>query len=335
MINHILILTEGGTDKGFGHIIRCTSICQCFEDLGIYVKLCINSDGSERKIIGKTDYVLCDWLSRWKEIDDKLDKYDIVFVDSYLADLSIYENIIKHDVILVCIDDNCRIRYPDHSIVLNSNVHANNIFKEKNPNITYMLGCKYTMLRKSFWKLPFYFIKKSVSDILITLGGISYRKFVTDVVKNLQTYYHFWTYHIIVPDRDYDFYNSLFAVNYVNLYRDLNGYDMMNLITRSDLCISAGGQALYELARVGIPTIGICVADNQLNNLNELANAGFVKYVGKHTDDDIFRKIISAANELSPQHERSERFKNGRNIVHGYGAKKVCEFLMEKVNGKK
>jgi hypothetical protein len=42
----VLILTEGGKNTGFGHIIRCISIYQAFEECGINPVLIINGDES-------------------------------------------------------------------------------------------------------------------------------------------------------------------------------------------------------------------------------------------------------------------------------------------------
>lgn len=42
---------------------------------------------------------------------------------------------------------------------------------------------------------------------------------------------------------------------------------MKDVMAGSDLAISAAGQTLYELARIGLPTIAIAVARDQLGNV--------------------------------------------------------------------
>jgi len=42
---------------------------------------------------------------------------------------------------------------------------------------------------------------------------------------------------------------------------------MKRVMAASDMAISAAGQTLYELARIGVPTIATAVVKNQLNNV--------------------------------------------------------------------
>ena len=42
---------------------------------------------------------------------------------------------------------------------------------------------------------------------------------------------------------------------------------MKEIMFESDIAISACGQTLNELASVGVPTIGVCTAGNQLGNV--------------------------------------------------------------------
>ncbi|MDQ7082427.1 MAG: glycosyltransferase [Aquificota bacterium] len=55
--------------------------------------------------------------------------------------------------------------------------------------------------------------------------------------------------------------------------------EMKNLMLDADIAISAGGQTLYELARVGVPTIAVAVAENQMWNVSEWQEAGFIEAV--------------------------------------------------------
>ena len=43
---NVVILTEGGKDIGFGHVTRCSSIYQAFEQFHIVPKFIINGDDS-------------------------------------------------------------------------------------------------------------------------------------------------------------------------------------------------------------------------------------------------------------------------------------------------
>jgi UDP-2,4-diacetamido-2,4,6-trideoxy-beta-L-altropyranose hydrolase len=47
----IFIVTEGGKGIGFGHITRCTSIYQAFEQKGLIPEFVINGDNSVKDLL--------------------------------------------------------------------------------------------------------------------------------------------------------------------------------------------------------------------------------------------------------------------------------------------
>ena len=42
---NVFILTEGGKNIGFGHITRCTSIYEAFDEIDIPPQFIVNGDG--------------------------------------------------------------------------------------------------------------------------------------------------------------------------------------------------------------------------------------------------------------------------------------------------
>ena len=52
----VIILTEGGKDIGFGHITRCMSLYQAFEEKGIKSQFIVNADYSAAVILKKYNH---------------------------------------------------------------------------------------------------------------------------------------------------------------------------------------------------------------------------------------------------------------------------------------
>ena len=124
----ICIITEGGRENGFGHIIRCCSIYQAFYERKQIPLFLINSDIEINSIIPKKiKYELSNWLENSSDFFTLINNFDIVVIDSYLADYHFYEYISKHVKLPVYIDDNNRIEYPS-GIVVNAMVYANNLY---------------------------------------------------------------------------------------------------------------------------------------------------------------------------------------------------------------
>ena len=76
--------------------------------------------------------------------------------------------------------------------------------------------------------------------------------------------------------------------------------EMKNVMINSDIAVSAAGQTLGELARVGVPAIAIGIADNQINNVRGWSNVGCIEYAGWHDDTYLREKLLSCIASLSP-----------------------------------
>ena len=96
---------------------------------------------------------------------------------------------------------------------------------------------------------------------------------------------------------------------------------------KADICISACGQSLYELAAIGVPTVAIVVADNQLVNAKGWSRAGFIKYAGWHDNKSLARQIIECIDELKVFTKRLVACKKGRGLCDAKGARRVAEYI--------
>ncbi len=100
---------------------------------------------------------------------------------------------------------------------------------------------------------------------------------------------------------------------------------MRAAMRKSDIAISAAGQTLYELARMGVPAITVCAADNQARNLEGWRKSGFVLYAGEHGDRKLFDRLSACMTKLASPAKRCKRSILGQSLVDGEGAKRVAE----------
>jgi spore coat polysaccharide biosynthesis predicted glycosyltransferase SpsG len=59
---------------------------------------------------------------------------------------------------------------------------------------------------------------------------------------------------------------------------------MSEIMLRSDISISAGGSTLYELCACGTPTLGMVIADNQIEIVDMLSAEGYITNIGWHSE---------------------------------------------------
>ena len=103
---------------------------------------------------------------------------------------------------------------------------------------------------------------------------------------------------------------------------------LKSIMLESDVAISACGQTLYELARVGVPTIAIAVANNQLFNVKGWKRRGFIEYAGWYQDKNLFLNLKRNLKRLSSAKVRADRSRLGRSVIDGKGPRQIVAALL-------
>ncbi|MEM5875587.1 MAG: glycosyltransferase [Candidatus Aenigmatarchaeota archaeon] len=298
-----LILTEAGENIGFGHLTRCIGLYQGFREKKITVEIVVNTDTTTDFLLKNIKHRKIDWLKNRDIIFNEIKNVDIVVIDSYLADLNFYKKVSCIVKTPVYIDDYKRLNYPK-GIVVNPSIYGDKLKYPKRKDVKYLLGKDYIILRKEFWNVPKKKINKEIKNVLITFGGMNREELAQRIKKYLEQKFNF-------------------NVFITNSSKNFTAKQMLKMMLKSDLCISGGGQTTYELARVGVPTIGICFAKNQIMNLKYGERLGYLLFGGWYTDENLMSKIKKLIDGLL------ERYKNVNCVIDGKGVKRIIKKLEE------
>jgi UDP-2,4-diacetamido-2,4,6-trideoxy-beta-L-altropyranose hydrolase len=328
----VFIITEGSSHIGFGHITRCLSLYQAFEEKGIEPFFFVNGDNTVKDFLRNINHDIFNWANEDHRLSDLMKDTDIGIIDSYLADYTIYEKISNAVKVPVYIDDNIRIDYPK-GIVVNGTIYADEMNYQQKKDITYLLGSQYIPLRKEFWNVPEKEIKENIKKVMITFGGDDSQNMTPKVLNLLNSNFTDLIKKVVIGK---GFKNT----EQIQMLKDRNtelvyhpdAKGMKNVMLESDLAISAGGQTLYELARVGVPTIAIAVADNQMNNVRGWQKAGFSEYAGWWEDGNSSNAVMDCFKKLYDRKSRLERSSIGKQFVDGKGNKKIIDILLNQLN---
>ena len=326
----VSIVTEGFPDTGYGHITRCLSLYQAFEERNISPVLYINGDGNAKAFLGNANFKLMNWLGRPTQLLTEVRNSDILIIDSYLAGKDYYENLSKLAKISLFIDDNLRIDYPE-GIILNGTINAETFAYRKMPGREYLLGSKYIPIRKEFWNVPQRKFHPHIGSVLITFGGQDNRNLTPSVIKTLEDSLPGINKNIVIGTgfQHMEEIEKLSGKT-VNILFSLDAGKMLEVMLSSDIAISAAGQTLYELAASGTPTIAVGTADNQRNNINEWKKRGFLIDPIYYNDINLLKKIASQVETLKSISLRKKTASIGRENVNGQGSRKIIEFILEK-----
>ncbi len=313
---NVFIITEGNAQTGYGHLTRCLSIYQGFEEHDITPTLVANCDENGKKVLGNISLQSFDWIENQDKLVGLISGADIAIIDSYLAPLHTYEKIYRVVKKAVYFDDTLRLDYPPGTII-NGAVNAEFLPYTLDDHHSYFLGLDYTPLRKAFWDIPERIPKEKTEDILITMGGVDLTGTTFQVLETLIKAYPHLNYHVVnghsIFEERLQTYRELENVKF---YYSLDANEMRDLMLECELAISGAGQTVYELERCGVKCILIKMADNQVNNIEGMINIGFIKDYLNQNEDDFSRKLVVQVNNIMHMQPIAQSIGNGaQNIV--------------------
>ncbi len=110
---------------------------------------------------------------------------------------------------------------------------------------------------------------------------------------------------------------------------------MAEIMQKCDFAVSAGGNTLYELCAVGVPTVVYSIADSQLEFAKGFDKAGAAKYAGDaRKDHRLVQKIITwGTAAIDNQGFRGRMSQREREAVDGKGAERIADAIMKMIGG--
>ena len=157
---------------------------------------------------------------------------------------------------------------------------------------------------------------------MITFGGDDLRNLTPKILETLKN--EKYIFHVVIGEafKHVSYIHEYASHPNIKFYFNLTAKEVLKLMLTSDIVISACGQTLHELARVGVPTIGIVVTKNQELNAEYFQRFGFLMYTEKYTDNNLEKNIFKTL-KLFNYKKRKLCSKIGRKFVDGLGAKRI------------
>ncbi|MBP2033794.1 UDP-2,4-diacetamido-2,4,6-trideoxy-beta-L-altropyranose hydrolase [Clostridium algifaecis] len=322
---NIAIRAEGGSKIGMGHIMRTLVLAKELSLKNEVFYLCRDSIENKRGIlkIQKNGFKV---FSLKESILDVLFNIniDVLITDSYDVDEKYFvqtKNIVKHTVY---IDDVNSFDYPVN-LLINQNVNAEDFDYQQKYKL---LGLKYLMIREEFRNLPEKHINKQVKDIMITMGGsdtVNFTKTLLKWIKNLDFKFHI----VIGPSfQDIDYFKRIHQSN-IEFYFNAN---MVEIMKKCDMAVSASGSSMYELLASGVPSLSVIIADNQVSVSKKLDNMHISEsllWYNNLSKDRLIDRLNYLCNNYNLRKERSVI---GQKIVDGLGAARIADFINNNFN---
>jgi UDP-2,4-diacetamido-2,4,6-trideoxy-beta-L-altropyranose hydrolase len=334
----IAIITEAGENIGFGHLMRCLSVACRLKSLKIDVEFILNEGFRAEGLLAGFAYKTYSVGGiRGAQIQKLIENTNAVLIDSYQLTLKDYELIAGKAGYLICMDDFLRLKYPP-GMVINAALDAQKLPYSKSKKNVYVLGVKYAPLRPEFEAASKKLIRKEIQDVLVTLGGDDCRNLTPHARDLVLKAYPKALVNVVIGGafKNIDQFKADLNPR-VKYYFGVTTGKIIELMGSADVAVSAGGQTLYELARIGTPTLAIGVAQNQHNNLKAWEKHRFIKFCGWHDEMKLWDKMSAMLKVAENQALRRRMSRAGQGLVDGRGALRIATKILQGINnaGKK
>ena len=305
----VAFFTEAGHSRGMGHLIRSFVISEKLKSLGVETFFFLDSNiffNGKFKEITYFD---------WGKFDIS-NNYDIIFIDSYEADIGVYQQISNACKVAVYVDDFKRLDYPK-GVILNFAPDAGELFyKDKEERLHYLLGLKYLPLRDGFVNAT----REKKKQMFIMLGGSDTANLSLDVIDALKDS----NICKIVVSNDLSTTKSLKKYQNVEVLYKPSDVQLIKAMASSSVAISTASMGAYELAYLKIPTIIVAVSKNQEMGVSQFIKhnlaSGFVSIENNSCKNDVKNKIESILEQSNYHIDNS---------IDGSGASNIANEVLE------
>lgn len=338
---HLIIRADASTEIGTGHLMRCLALAQAWKDVGgkvVFITACENRGLLKQlKEEGFDIHQLTDPYpdaGDWECTGEILHSYPDawVVIDGYHFD-EVYQQLVKrggHQLLVT--DDTAHLKHYYVDIVLNQNLHAEQLQYSCQSYTRLLLGTSYVLLRREFlawmdWRRE---VPEVAQHLLVTMGGGDAENHTLKVIQALQK--------IEVPGME-----AVVAVGAVNPHANMletvakqshipirlihDARNMPELMVWADMAISTAGSTVWELFFLGTPALLLVVADNQCYSVKQIEDQGAAENLGLAGNISI-GSLAKAITLLSKDSDlRRTMSESGQRIIDGGGIRRVIASL--------
>jgi len=308
----IAFRTDASSQIGTGHVMRCLTLADALREQGAECHfVCREHEGHLMDHISSRGYELhalprpdangsfesdlahASWLGvGWKSDADQTrqalssETFDWLIVDHYALD-HCWESVLRSSCKRIMVIDDLADRRHNCDLLLDQNYYSNlnQRYQDLLPDhCISLLGPSFLLLRQEFYlaKHDLGVRDGIINNVLVFFGGNDPTNQTEKVLKAFEK--------LQLPNVSIDV-----VVGHTNFNRELinakcdqlpntryfyNAANMAELVANADLGIGAGGSAMWERCYLGLPTITVVSAQNQLRTTKDVASLGAIEYLG-------------------------------------------------------
>ncbi len=343
---NVVIRTDASYEIGFGHVMRCLTLAESLRNLGVTVSFVIkkqlydlkdhieNSGFDVYRLTHAVEGHPFDYEEDAIETINVISncKVDLLIVDHYMIDIK-WQSILRSYIHKIMVIDDLANRKHDCDFILDQNYISDiNRYDSLTPSHSIkFLGGEFALLRKEFSQCrPSLYMRKinKVNNVLIQFGGSDPQNLTLLSLQSLVNN----GFHInVVVGSAYMYLDDIQSL--VNSDKNTMLYVQPNNIAKqmlvADIAIGAGGISTWERMCVGLPSIVITTAENQISFNNELHRDGYINLIGESSNikkRHIYESFKSLIDNTELLYKQSKKCLD---LIDGLGSDKIAKILID------
>ncbi len=337
---------DASSEVGFGHLSRCVNLAEELRSRGNEVLfICRDDESQSFKVLENCMFktVLLPPLVTNKVYDQQEDATqtvealvglcpDWLIVDSYVLDKQ-WEQIMRPHVSKIAIIEDLADRRHDCDLLIDQNYSDRTveIFKRQVPETCkFLIGPKYAMLNSVFAKLREVSVtpRTELKRVFVFCGGSDPKNLTKTVLDALSgDEFLNLAIDVVIGAQNQNFKPGSTNQYGSNIQFHESSDDFAKIMSNSDLAIGAGGTTTWERMCLGVPSIIVSIAENQVPTCEKLGGEGFVRYLGPQSEVSN-ESVAGAVREFlkTPSALGAVSF-TSQIVVDGKGCKRVAEAM--------
>ncbi len=351
----LLIRADASVAMGTGHVMRCLALAQAWQDAAgrasfamlestPAVQSRLAAESCEVFSLAEAGTVIAGSAEDARETITLARQHQAewVVVDGYQFGAEYQRRLKSAGYRILFLDDYGHAESYSADVVLNQNLSASeSLYENREPHTRLLLGPRYALLRRAFRDLRVRGPRPEGNHVLVIMGGSDPKNLTARVIEALGL--------LQVEKAKIERLEATVVVGGSNphlpalrrlgensprkitVHNDVS--NLPELMAAANVAVSAAGSTVWELCRMGLPSLLIDVAPNQTAVAEAMDRGGYAIHVGNNAvrAEAIAEQLgrLLGSSEL-----RQSLSKRSQQLVDGHGASRVVSQLRGEPWGK-
>lgn len=363
MLDTVVFRVDASADLGIGHYMRCMVIADQVLRAGksvVFVSKLITNELELKLNAGKYRLIKLNegessagnveeiWGVSKQKRDAKQTKEKLsalsggvwVVVDHYGLDSHWSSEFYKKGYKILVIDDLANRNHACDLLLDQTLGRKKQQYEELVPKeCRILVGASYALLRDEFSQIRPKSLKRRigktrVNSLTISMGGTDPSNATYDVLKSIRVFCELNSVEVNVimqtSSRHKEKISGFLNEFSCNTKLHLSPLSMAAILCDSDLVIGASGGSAWERCLLGLPSILLILADNQLEIGKSLMESGAAICIHIREIEDFQELLMAELNEIAFSREKLGLMsKKAAQVVDGRGAERVFESMIQ------